>query len=164
MANFAPPNQQQKPKLQTPKQHAQQAARQILQEPIEILKSAGKQVVGGEYTNQGEAQAPGGQQVGQRELEEKRRKETARVQSHTQAFQQELAEIRQLQEQGEREKIELRMREEQEKKQKEQQKREQNPLIEPVAKVKRGILGAAGAALGIKRKQRSTELAKTPSN
>lgn len=155
---------QQRPKVNTLKQHAQQTAKQILQEPFEILKNAGKQVSGQETEQETIKQNTQQVNSNNQQIEARKKKEAIQNQSHMQAFQQELSEIRQLQEQRKRDIIELRMKEEQEKKQKQEQEKQQNPLIEPIAKVKRGVLGAAGAALGVKRKQRSAELAKTPSN
>lgn len=153
----------QKPKAQNTKQHAQAVARQILSEPFEILKSAGRQVGGesqtGVSTQQQQEQAQPPQQSQEAALA-KRKKEA----SHIQAFQTELQEIKQLQEIRDRERQQLRLQEEQKKKQLEAQKANSNPLLEPVAKMKRGLLGGMGKMLGVKRKQRSAELTKTPSN
>ena len=139
-------------------------ASHILSEPFEILKTASDQLAGQENIEQAPeisgVQHSQSQSISQEEILGKRRKE----QSQIQAFQNELQEIKYLQDQRERERQELRLQEEELKKQKAAQQKQNNPFLEQVGKVKRGLLGGAGKMLGIKRKQRSTELVKTPSN
>lgn len=154
----------QKPVTKTIKGHTQTIARQILSEPLEVLKTASDQLAGQENIEQAtenlDVQQNQSQSKSQEEILEKKRKD----QSQIQAFQNELQEIKYLQDQREQERRELRLQEEKLKKQKEAQQKQNNPFLEQIGKVKRGLLGGAGKMLGIKRKQRSTELVKTPSN
>lgn len=158
----APPSPTgQKPKVQTPKQHAQQIARQVLSEPFEILKNAGQQISGGQSEGVPHEQGLAlSQDVQERQIAEQNRKV-----SHMQAFQQELHEIEVLQRQREKERDELRKQEEQEKLQKEKQKEQaqSSSPLEIIGKVKRGMFGG-GQKANIHKKQRSAELVKTPSN
>lgn len=115
-----------------------------------------------------------GQEAQIKEQEEKPRKndqvpqESAlekRRHSVLQALRQELQEIDEL---AKRRQEEMRARwQEQEriKKQRQGQVKEaqKKSLLEPVARVKRGILGGM-QKIGLKRKQRQVEMAKTPSN
>lgn len=164
---------QQKPKAKQDKQsHAQAVAKQVLTEPFEILKTAGDQVTGREASstedNQWEKQTTvskpqTGEQPAfgnQQDVVQKQKREAR----HYQAFQNELAEIRRLQKQRDQERQQLRIQEHQKKAQEEQKQKEQQPLVEPITRKARGVLGGVGAMLGVKRKQRSTELAKAPSN
>lgn len=165
----APPSTT-KPK--TKQSHVRSIIQQILKEPFEIAKTAGNQIVGGELQDtsqvngagdvQGDPLPAGRQDLNSQEAGVKRKREIR----HYQAFQNELAEIRKIQKQREQERRELRMQEEQQRQAHLEQakKKEQEGLIEPITRKARGMLGGAGAMLGVKRKQRSTELAKTPSN
>lgn len=80
------------------------------------------------------------------------------------ALRQELAEIDELAKKRQEE-MEARWRDQEElKKQREEEaKKAKKPLLEPAAKIKRGILGGM-QKIGLRRKQRQVELAKTPSN
>lgn len=164
MQTQTPPGLSSKSKTQHPKKAAQQIARQILQEPFEIAKTAASQIAGSEQ----QANAPQSQSqqqgieapLSQEDAVKKQRKDS----SHIQAFQQELQEIKQIQAQREQERQQMRLQEEQAKKQKEEQKEQaQSTPLQIIGKVKRGILG--GGKMGhVQKKQRSAELVKTPSN
>lgn len=155
----------QKPKTKQDKQsHARSVIRQILAEPVEIAKTATRQVAGGEWKEQTTVQKP---QTGEQPAfgNEEQDKKIARDKRYYEAFQNELIEIRKIQKQRAQNLARLRAQEEQKQAQAEQaKKKEQEGLVEPITRKARGLLGGAGAMLGVKRKQRSTELAKTPSN
>ena len=161
----APPVSPAKPK--TKQSHVRSIIQQILKEPFEIAKTAGKQIAGGELQDTSQVNGANnrdvqGDPLNSQEAAVKRKKEIR----HYQAFQNEIAEIRNIQKQREQERQQLRVQEEQQNKMQEEQKKkkEQEGLIEPITRKARGMLGGAGAMLGVKRKQRSTELVKTPSN
>jgi hypothetical protein len=169
MANSAPPiSSPARLKIKDPKQHAQQVARQILNEPVEIVKSATSQITGSEWQKKTSANLPqtGEQPAINTDLEEKAKQDRAKAQSHMQAFQNELHVIEQLQEQRDKEREEERQREQYEKEQrKKQMEAQQNSSpLEIVGKIKRGMLGGGGKMGHVNKKQRSTELVKTPSN
>ena len=161
----APPASPAKPK--TKQSHVRSIVQQILKEPFEIAKTAGNQITGGELQDTPQVNGANnrnvqGDPLNSQEAAVKRKREIR----HYQAFQNEIAEIRNIQKQREQERQQLRVQEEQQKKMQEEQKKkkEQEGLIEPITRKARGMLGGAGAMLGVKRKQRSTELVKTPSN
>lgn len=171
MPTSAPTSQ--KPQTKKDKQkRAQNIVRQILNEPLEIARTAGKQIVGGEpaspdasrggWQEQTIVQKPQtGEQpaFGNQDEAVKKQKRDSR---HYQAFQTELAEIRRIQKQRAQDLEQLRAQEAQQKQAKEQQAQKQNTLIEPITKKARGMLG--GVNIGLKRKQTQVEIQKTPSN
>lgn len=149
-------------KKQDKQAQAQAVARQILAEPFEIARAAGRQISGGEWTEQTavEEQQTGGQPAIGGNVEN-RAADEAGLRAAKSRLDQEVQRLwleRQKEIQAERQ------REEQEKLQKAQKQEQEKPLLEPVTRKARGMLGGMGAMLGVKRKQRSTELAKTPSN
>ncbi|MDO8660732.1 MAG: hypothetical protein Q7K43_02485, partial [Candidatus Woesearchaeota archaeon] len=129
----------------------------------EILKSATQQISGVEVVKQTGAQIPqtGEQQGSQQQAELVIKEQNA--QRHYQTYKHELDEM------SINNMLARRDAERQEERQKEQIQKQQviqkknNPLTEPIAKIKRGMAGGMGM-LGLKRKQRSAELVKTPSN
>ncbi len=160
-----PPASPAKPK--TKQSHVRSIVQQILKEPFEIAKTAGNQIIGGELQDSSQVNGANnrnvqGDPLNSQEAVVKRKREIR----HYQAFQNELAEIRNIQKQREQERQQLRVQEEQERQMQEEQKKkkEQEGLIEPITRKARGMLGGVGAMVGVKRKQRSTELVKTPSN
>ena len=153
----------QNPKQQTPRGHAQAIAKQIAQEPFKIFEKAAEQIAGS--TEQQSQQPPQGNEIApkgpsQEEIIQKKKKD----QGHIQAFQTELGEIKAIKDREEQMKAKIKLQDEQQKKQLEIKKKEESPLIESIGKVKRGVLGGVGKMMGVKRKQRSAELSKTPSN
>lgn len=133
-------------------------AQQIAEEPFEMLKKAGEQVAGApaapDEPKPHEPHIPPQESA----LEKKRHTVLA-------ALRQELAEIDELSKKRQEE-MKGRWREQEDvKKQRQGQIKEvqKKPLLEPVAKVKRGILGGM-QKIGLRRKQRQVEMAKTPSN
>lgn len=130
---------------------------QIAGEPFEILKKAGEQMVGTPPPD--ESKSPHNAQIPQESVLEKKRH------SVLAALRQELQEIDEL---AKKRQEEMRARwteQEDIKKQRQEQIKEaqKKSLLEPVAKVKRGILGGM-QKIGLRRKQRQVEMAKTPSN
>lgn len=139
------------------KQQARSANWQIADEPFEVIKKAGEQVVGTPPPD--EVKSAHNAQIPQESALEKRRH------SVLAALRTELAEIDEL---AKKRQEEMRARwEEQEqvkkKREEEAKKAKGKPLAEPVTRVKRGILGGM-QKIGLKRKQRQVEMAKTPSN
>lgn len=145
-------------------------ARQTWQEPFEIAKSAGRQVGGArppQETQPGLGQAAPLRQgsAGQAKPPEPSPEEKKKH-SRLEAFQRELEEMTRLQKKREEE-MRARWQEPEEvKKQREEEARkaQKGLLPEPVARAKRGILGGVGRMVGLKRKQRQVEQAKTPTN
>ncbi len=153
---------QKKPKTKRDKAHVQAIIRQIVQEPLEIARDATQQLGGsGKYETQ-QQPVPQEKPLAPEDVQKKQKKDA----SHMQAFQEELREIERLQRQREHERQQLRAQEEQEKIKKQEQIKAQNPLIEPVGRKMRGMLG--GAMQGMKKKihdsERKVEMPKTPSN
>jgi hypothetical protein len=74
---------------------AQKIARQVAQEPLEILRDARDQMTGVETTRQPDSQPPG-QQVGQQEklVEQQKVQDNLKAQRRMEAFQRELEDIR----------------------------------------------------------------------
>lgn len=130
---------------------------QIADEPFELLKKAGEQMVGVQPASDG-LKSPDDTRTPQESALEKKR--------HTvlAALRQELAEIDELAKKRQEEmRAGWRDQEELKKQREEEAKKSKKPLLEPVAKIKRGILGGM-QKIGLRRKQRQVELAKTPSN
>lgn len=130
----------------------------IADEPFEVIKKAGEQVAGTTPPSSVEEQKKSPQQSPQESvLEKKRHSVLAALRTELQEID-ELAKKRQ-------EEMRARWRDQEElKKQREEEaKKAKKPLLEPVARVKRGILGGM-QKIGLKRKQRQVEMAKTPSN
>ncbi|TSC89354.1 MAG: hypothetical protein G01um10145_511 [Microgenomates group bacterium Gr01-1014_5] len=148
------------PTAKKPKDKKRIYTQNPFEEPLKILEEAGKQL-SGDYSpaNQQEQQTENTSAVDHAAIKK-------REQRHYQTFQNELIEIRNIQKEREQERQQLRVQEERQKQMQEEQKKkkEQEGLIEPITRKARGMLGGAGAMLGVKRKQRSTELVKTPSN
>lgn len=136
----------------------QSANWQIAQEPFEVIKKAGEQIVGTPPPSD-ETKLPYTPHIPQESVLEKKRD------SFLQALRTELQEIDELAKKRQEE-MRARWREQEDiKKQRQGQIKEtqKKSLLEPVAKVKRGILGGM-QKIGLKRKQRQVEIAKTPSN
>ena len=140
------------------KQQVRATLQQILNEPFEIARTVGEQVEGNTAQPQEEApQAQNSQEPAKPSVEEKKKG------AILQAFQQELNEINQLSKNRREEMQQRRTQDEQLKKRKEEEQAKQHtPLLEPVAKKARGILGGMAGAL--KKKQRNVEMQKQPSN
>lgn len=132
---------------------------QIADEPFEVIKKAGEQVAGTTPPSPVEEQKQSSQSFPQESVLEKRRH------SILQALKTELQEIDELAKKRQEEMRERWQEQERVKKQRQEQIKEtqKKSLLEPVAKVKRGILGGM-QKIGLKRKQRQVEMAKTPSN
>lgn len=130
---------------------------QIAQEPFEMLKKAGEQIAGASPPPD-EPKLPHIPPAPQESALEKRRH------SVLAALRQELAEIDELAKKRQEEmRARWRDQEELKKQREEEAKKVKKPLLEPVARVKRGILGGM-QKIGLRRKQRQVEIAKTPSN
>lgn len=142
-----------KPKTKQQKQNlARQIARQIVQEPIEIIKTAGEQVAGQAPRQEGKQQQQESQEQPQTSVLEQ--KKDARMRALT-------YELQEISQNKEREGQLKKQEEERAKQQIEVNKqREQQVIKEPSTKEKRGMFGG----IGLKRKQRQVELVKTPSN
>jgi methyl coenzyme M reductase subunit C-like uncharacterized protein (methanogenesis marker protein 7) len=138
------------------KKLAKQAAKQIAQEPLEVLKTVKKQVVQTEKTQRTEATVPvASEKIGEKGPydEEKIKTQNKRL---LEALEAEIEDIRKQKEQEEEEKLrqeELEAKVEEEKKEK--------PLVEVVAKPSRKFMG------GMKRKlsklKRKAEIRMPPS-
>lgn len=157
MAITAPPKTTNTRSKTSQKQTARRIAQQIAQEPLEVLKTAGEQVVGQRQTLSEEPRKQQFQEEKPDVLEKKKY-------TVLQALQNEIAEIGELSKKRQEE-MRARWREQEELREKRQKeaKKASKPLLEPMAKIKRGILGGM-QKIGLKRKQRQVELAKTPSN
>lgn len=146
------------PKTGSKASQKQSASWRISQEPFEILKKAGEQMVGTlppaeELKSTDEAHIP------QESALEKRRH------SVLTALRTELQEIDELAKKRQEE-MRAGWREQEEVKRQRQgqiKEAQKKSLLEPVTKVKRGILGGM-QKIGLRRKQRQVEMAKTPSN
>lgn len=158
MAIAAPPKPTKSGSKISQKQAARRIAQQIAQEPLEVLKTAGEQAVGGQRQTPSEEPRKQPQEDQKPDVLEKKKH------SVLQALQNEIAEIGELSKKRQEE-MRARWREQEELKEKRQEeaKKANKPLLEPMAKIKRGILGGM-QKIGLKRKQRQVELAKTPSN
>lgn len=141
------------------KQQARSANWQIADEPFEVIKKAGEQVVGTPPPPPDESKSPHNSPIPQESVLEKKRH------SVLAALRQELQEIDELSKKRQEEMRARWQEQERVKKQRQEQIKEtqKKSLLEPVAKVKRGILGGM-QKIGLKRKQRQVEMAKTPSN
>lgn len=141
-----------------PKKQAQMAKfalRQVLGEPLEIVKNAGEQISGQRVDSITPEQTPQQQPIPKASIEERNKKR------RLEAFRGELDEIQQIQKRREQERQQAGLQEESEKKNKEEQAQNQPPP-ELEGKRPRGVMfGMAGA---IKRKQNRVETQKTPSN
>lgn len=138
---------------------ARRIAQQIADEPFEIIKKAGEQVAGTTPPSPVGEQKQSSQPFPQESILEKRRH------SVLQALKTELQEIDELAKKRQEEMRERWQEQERVKKQRQEQIKEtqKKSLLEPVARVKRGILGGM-QKIGLRRKQRQVEIAKTPSN
>lgn len=146
---------------------AQKQRYKISDEPFEILRSARKQVAG--EVAPPETPVGGGQSGRARSRSAGQKPKPSVLEkkagSHMTAFRQELEEIKELQKKREEEMRQRWTQQEELKKQREEEAaKAKQPLIEPVTRVKRGILGGMGKMFGVGRKQRSVELPKTPTN
>lgn len=141
---------------------AQKQKYKVSDEPFEILRSARKQVAG-EVTRQ-EVPVGGGSPATGQKTQAKPSILEKKAGSHMTAFRQELQEIQELQKKREDEMRQRWHQQEELKKRREEEAKKAKPLIEPVARVKRGVLGGMGKMFGLGRKQRSVELPKTPTN
>lgn len=159
MAITAPPKTTNTRSKTSQKQTARRIAQQIAQEPLEVLKTAGEQAVGGQRQTLSEEPRKEQSQGEQKPDVLEKKKYTV-----LQALQNEIAEIGELSKKRQEE-MRARWREQEELREKRQKeaKKASKPLLEPMAKIKRGILGGM-QKIGLKRKQRQVELAKTPSN
>ena len=136
--------------VKSSKKFAKQVAKQMAQEPIEILKQAGKQVTGAEKPPRQEQQE--GQfssEVKQKPEEEKVLEQKLKIQGKQQLekLEREIEEITQRKKAKEKENEIV----EQKQKQAVEAGEEQKPLIEPVAKRPRNVL----AIFGKKKPKRS---------
>jgi len=147
---------------QTAKQTAKQVARQIAQEPLEILKAAGRQV-GAVPESRGESQnvsqAPQYQEKnpnGPTPVETQKR--VAQSQRLMQAYENELKEIEQKKEQEDIQVKQAEMIQAQQKAQYQEQKRDN--ILQVVSKKGRKMFGK----IGLKREQNKTETRMPPSS
>jgi hypothetical protein len=151
----------------TTKKMAQQAAKQIAAEPFEILKTAGKQVAGAEKPAEKSVET-GGQPFQPEptsgvDRQVQKQKSEAQGKRIITALENEIEAIRR---EKENEKVKAAMAEEQ---QKQAAIQEKPPLIEPATKQSRNIFAFVGrlakkasGLIGVKRQQRQTEMAKSP--
>ncbi|MDO8503462.1 MAG: hypothetical protein Q7S60_02105 [bacterium] len=135
----------------------------VTDEPFEILQTARKQVAG-EVAPPETLIGGGQQQKPQQKPQAKPSVLEKKAASHMTAFRQELEEIKELQKKREEEMRQRWSQQEELKKQREEEAKKAKSLIEPVARVKRGVLGGMGKMFGLGKKQRSVELPKTPTN
>lgn len=146
---------------QTAKQTAKQVARQIAQEPLEILKAAGRQVGAvPESSREGQsAQVPQYQEQKSNEpTQAEKQKKVAQSQRLMQAYENELKEIEQKKEQENMQTKQEEMIYEQQKAQYKEQKKDN--ILQVVSKKGRKMFGK----IGLKREQNKTETRMPPSS
>lgn len=148
---------------QTAKQTAKQVAKQIAQEPLEILRSAGRQV-GVTPESRPEAQNnqpqnPGPQnERGNEQTPQEKQNRIAQSQRLMQAYENELKEIEQKKQQEKFQEKQTEMIQNEQKAEHKQQKRDN--ILQVVSKKGRKMFGK----IGLKREQNKTETRMPPSS